>query len=171
MQFLLQRKVQACPGCALSNPTHSRSADLVYNFPTTAQILVLKVDIYNVRSHQSFDGKTDHFIAACSIKGFACCESITHANSSSFATAIMIIKLWYGIAHTRVIGKESKLFGTFKDTTSLSKMNLDTLSGGNQNAILVEQINRFLNKALKIVCNEHYSVQVAVEGIILPLHA
>ncbi len=160
-----------CPGYALSNPTHSRSADLVYNFPTTAPMLVLMVDIYKVGSHQSFNGKTDHLIAACAMTGFACCESVTTATASSFAAAIMKIQLRYGIAHTLVVDKDSKFYGTFKDTTSLLKTNLHTLSDGNHDAMLVEQINRFLNKTLKIFCNERDFIQVAVEGILLSLYA
>ncbi len=90
MLFLLTK---ACPGCALSNLKHSRSADLVYNFPTMEPMLVLMIDIYNVRSHQSFDGETDHLVAKCAMTGSVCCESVTHTNALSFAAAIMKIQL------------------------------------------------------------------------------
>lgn len=83
----------------------------------------------------------------------------------------MKIQLRYGIAHILVVDKDSKFYGNFKDTASLLKMNLHTLSGGNHDAMLVEQINQFLNKTLKIFCNEHDSIQVAVEDILLSLYA
>ncbi len=94
--------------------------------------------------------------------GFAYCKSVTTANALSFAAAIMKIQLRYGIAHTLVVDKDSKFYGTFKDTASLLKMNLHTLSGGNHDAMLVERINWFLNKTLKIFCNECDSIPVAV---------
>ncbi len=82
-----------CPGCALADPTYSRSADLMYNFPTTAPMLGLMVNVYKVGSHQSFDGETDHLIASCAMTDFTCCESVTHANALLFATTTMKIQL------------------------------------------------------------------------------
>ncbi len=162
---------KACPGCAFSNPTHSRSADFVKIFLTTAPMLVLIVDIYKVGSHQSSGSKTNHLIAACAMTGFVCCESVTTDNMLSFAKAIMKIQLRLGITHTLVVDKDSKFYGTFKDTASLLKMNLHTLSSGNHDVMLVEQSNWFLNMTLKIFCNECDSIQVAVEGILLSLYA
>ncbi len=49
-------------------------------------------------------------------------------------------------------------------------MNLHTQSGGNHATMLVEQFNLFLNKALKIFCNERDSVQVTLEGILLSIY-
>ena len=37
---------QACPGCALANPTHSKSSKLVYNFPVEAPFVVMHFDAY-----------------------------------------------------------------------------------------------------------------------------
>ena len=34
----------ACPGCTLSNPTKSKSSELVYNFPIEAPFMVMHVD-------------------------------------------------------------------------------------------------------------------------------
>ncbi len=171
MLFLLQGNDQSMSWmCSFQSHTFKKCRS-VYNFPTTAPILVLMVDIYKVGSHQSFKRKTDHLVAACTITGFACCESVTTVNALSFVAAIMKIQLRYGIAHNLAIDKDSQFYGTFKDTTSLFKINIHTLSSGNHDTMLVEQINWFLIKTLKIFCNKRGFIPVAVEGILLSLYA
>jgi hypothetical protein len=39
----------ACPGCALANPTKSKSSESVYNF-------LIEADAYSAGKHSSFDG-------------------------------------------------------------------------------------------------------------------
>ncbi len=132
--------------------------------------MVLMVDIYKVGAHKSFGGKSDHLIAACAMTGFAASESTTEANAQTFDAAIMKVMLCYGIAHTLVVNKDSKFLGTFKNNAALLHMNLHIFSGGNHDAMLVQQLNRFLNKLLHIFCNGHESNQVAVEAIQLSIY-
>jgi hypothetical protein len=40
---------RACPGCTLANPTHSKSAKLVYHFSIKAPMMVLYIDGYSAR--------------------------------------------------------------------------------------------------------------------------
>lgn len=50
-------------------------------------------------------------------------------------------------------------------------INCHVLSGGNHDGMLVERVNRYLNKGLKILTNERGSVRVAMESILLLLYA
>ena len=97
-------------------------------------------------------------------------EPIQHATSSSFASGIMKIQLRFGLCHTIVLDKDSKFFGVFKEAVDLLQINRHLLSGGNHNGMLVERVNRYLNKGLKIMTNERDSVRVAMEAIILLLY-
>ena len=83
------------------------------------------------------------------------------------------MKIWlrFGISHTIVVDKDSKFRATFEQTTELLKVNIHVLSGGNHDPMLVERINRYLNKALKIFCTERGTVKVALEAILLSLYA
>jgi len=96
-------------------------------------------------------------------------EPIQHATSSSFASGIMKIQLRFGLCHTIVLDKDSKFFGVFKEAVDLLQINRHVLSGGNHNGLLVERVNRYLNKGLKIMTNERDSVRVAMEAILLLL--
>jgi hypothetical protein len=100
----------ACLGCALANPTKSKSSELVYNFPIKAPFLVLFVDTYSTGKHSCFNGYKMYLVACCGMTGFASMEPIIHANSKSFATAIMQIQLHYGLCHTIVLDKDSKFY-------------------------------------------------------------
>jgi hypothetical protein len=44
MYSYIKQMCNACPGCALANPTKSKSLELVYNFPIRAPFLVLFID-------------------------------------------------------------------------------------------------------------------------------
>jgi len=106
--------------------------------------------------------------------GFSVMEPIQHATSSSFASGIMKIQLQFGLCHTIVLDKDSKFFGVCKEAIDLLQINRHVLSGGNHNGMLVECVNRYLNKGLKIMTNERDSVRVAmmeVEAILLLLYA
>ncbi len=71
----------ACPGCALTNPTHGRSRELIYSFPIKAPIKVLHVDGYH------------YLVACCGMCTFAAMEPITNANATTYAFGIMKIIL------------------------------------------------------------------------------
>ncbi len=81
MYSYIKRMCNACPGCALANPTKSKSSKLVYNFSTKAPFLVLFIDAYSAGKHSSFDGLEVYLIACCGMTGFASMEPIQHANS------------------------------------------------------------------------------------------
>jgi hypothetical protein len=103
--------------------------------------------------------------------GFSVMEPIQQATSSSFASGIMKIQLKFGFCHTIVLDKDSKLFGVCKEAIDFLQNNRHVLSGGNHNGMLVERVNRYLNKGLKIMTNERDSVRVAMEAILLLLYA
>ncbi len=103
--------------------------------------------------------------------GFSVMKPIQHANSKNFASGIMKIQLRFGCCHTIVLNKDSKFFGVFKEAVILLQINCHVLSGNNHNPMLVEQVNRYLNKGLKIMTNEQDLVRVAMEAIILLLYA
>ena len=167
----IKRMCSACPGCALSNPSRAKSSELVYNFPIEAPFLVIHFDAYVAGKHAGFEGSDAYLIGACGMCGFACMEPITNPSATTFASAIMRILLWYGFCHTAVLDKDSKFFGVCREALDLLQINCHVLSGSNHNPMLVERINRYLNKGLRVMCNERDSVRVALEAILLLLYA
>ena len=160
-----------CPGCALANRTVRRSAELVYQFPVTAPMLVLHVDGYQAGSHASFEGDNCYLVVGCGMSSFAACEPVRKADSTNFASALMKIMLRYGISHTLILDKDSKFLKVFKEVVELLKLNSHVLSSENHDGMIVERINRYLNKGLKILCNERDSVRVAAEALLLLIYA
>jgi hypothetical protein len=61
--------------------------------------------------------------------------------------------------------------GAFKEAVNLLQINRHVLLGGNHNPMLVKRVDWYLNKGLKIMTNEHNSVRVAMEAILLLLYA
>ncbi len=61
--------------------------------------------------------------------------------------------------------------GAFKEAVDLLQINCHVLLVGNHNPMLVERVNRYLNKGLKNMTNERDSVRVAMEAILLLLYA
>jgi hypothetical protein len=171
MYSFIKRMCNACPDCALSNPTRSTSSELVHHFPIDAPFRVLIIDGYSAGKHSGFEGCEVNLIAACGMSGFSVMEPIQHAASLSFALGIMKIQLRFGFCHTIVLDKDSKFFGVSKEAVDLLQINRHVLSGGNHNGMLVERVNRYLNKGLKIMTNERDSVRVAMEAILLLLYA
>ncbi len=152
----------ACPGCALANPTKGRSSELIYQFPIKAPFLVLFVDTYYAGKHSSFEGFEVYLVACCGMTGFAAMEPIPHANSKNFASAIMWIQLCFGFCHSIVLDKDSKFYSVYRKALDLLQINSHVLSGDNHNPMMVERINRYLNKGLKIMANEWDSVHIAL---------
>jgi len=95
----------------------------------------------------------------------------TNPSATTFASAIMQILLCYGFCHTAVLDKDSKFFGVCREALDLLQIHCHVLSGLNHNPMLVERINRYLNKGLRVMCNECDSVRVALEAILLLLYA
>jgi hypothetical protein len=74
----------ACPGCALANPTKSKSSKLVYSVLIKVPFLVLFINAYSAGKHSSFDDLEVYLIACCSMTGFASMEPIQHAKPKPF---------------------------------------------------------------------------------------
>jgi hypothetical protein len=70
-----------------------------------------------------------------------------------------------------VLDKDSKTFGVCREALDLLKINCHVLLGANHNPMLVKRVNRYLNKGLRIMCNEQDLVRVALEAILLLLYA
>jgi hypothetical protein len=83
----------------------------------------------------------------------------------------MKIQLRYGFCHTVVLDKDSKFFGVCRKALDLLQINCHVLSGDNHNPMIVERVNRYLTKGLKIMTNERDSVRIALEAILLLLYA
>jgi hypothetical protein len=155
---LCETMCQACPGCALANPTRSKSSELIYNFPIEAPFLVMHFNTYAAGTYAGFEGSECYLIGCCSMSSFACMESITNASAATFASAIMKMLLQYGFCHTAVLDKNSKFFGVYSEALDLLKINQHVLSGANHNPMLIKRVNCYLTKGLKIMCNECDSV-------------
>jgi hypothetical protein len=160
----------ACPGCALSNPTKSKLFKLVYNFLIKAPSLVLFIDTYSARMHSSLDGSKVYLIACCGMTGFASMEPIQHANSKNCVSGIMKIQLGYEFCHTVVLDKDSKFFGVCHKAFDLLHINCQVLSGNNHNPMIVERVNGYLTKGFKIMINQRNSVHIALKAILLLLY-
>ena len=91
-------------------------------------------------------------------------EPVKHATSQTFASAVMRIQLRFGLCHTMVLDKDSKFFGAFKEACDLLQINWHVLSGGNHNPMLVEHVNRYLTKGLKVMANKRESVRIAMDS-------
>jgi hypothetical protein len=171
MYSYIKRMCNACPDCALANPTKIKSSKLVYNFPIEAPFLISFVDAYSAGKHSSFDGFEVYLVACCGMTGFASMEPILHANSKNFALAIMRMQLRYGFCHSIVLDKDSNFYRICRKALNLLQINCHVLSGDNHNPMMVEHINWYLTKGLKIMTNERDSVHVALKAILLLLYA
>ncbi len=171
MYSYIKQMCAACPGCTLANTTKSKSSELVYNFPIEAPFLVLFVDAYSAGKHSSFDGFKTYLVACCGMSGFASMKLVQHANSKNFASAIMKIQMCYGFCHTIVLEKDGKFNGVCLEALGLLHINCHVLSGDNHNPMMVECVNQYLAKGLKIMTNEHDSIHVALEANLLLLYA
>lgn len=171
MYSYITKMCKACPGCTLSNPTRSKSAELVYNFPIEAPFMVLHIDGYMAGKQASFEGAECYIIGCCGMSTFSAMEPVTKANATSYASAIMKIMLRYGFSHTVVLDKDSKFFGVCREALQLLKINMHALSGDNHNPMIVERLNRYLNKGLKIMINERDSSRVVLEALLLLIYA
>ncbi len=93
MYGYITRMCNACPGCALTNPTHGRSRELIYSFPIEAPMMVLHVDGYQAGKESGFEGSSHYLVACCGMCTFAAMEPITNANATTYAFGIMKIIL------------------------------------------------------------------------------
>ncbi len=161
----------ACPGCTLSNPTQSQSSKLLYNFPIEAPMKVIHINGYAAGKQQGFEGSKIYLVTCCEMCTFAAMEPVTNPSAKTFTSAIMKIMLQYGISHTVALDKDSKFLKVCCESLDLLHINCHILSGGNHNPMLVERVNCYLNKGLKIMTNKHDSIRVALEAILLLIYA
>jgi hypothetical protein len=100
MYAYVKHMCQACPGCMLSNPTCSKSSELVYNFLIEAPFLVVHFNAYTAGKHSGFEGSDVYLIGCCGMCSFACMEPVTNLSATTFASVIMKILLRNGFCHT-----------------------------------------------------------------------
>ncbi len=98
-------------------------------------------------------------------------EPVQHADSKNFASAVMKIQLHYGFCHTIAIEKDTKFYGVCREALDLLHINCHVLSGNNYNPMMVEGVNRYLMKGLKIMTYERDSIHITLEAILLLLYA
>ncbi len=72
----VKQMCNACPGCALSNPTCGKSSKLVYGFPIKAPFLVMRFNTYSAGKHSGFEGSKIYLIGCCGMCGFACMDPL-----------------------------------------------------------------------------------------------
>ena len=119
-------------------------------------------DAYAAVKHAGFEGSECYLLGCCGMTGFACTEPITHVSAITFG---------YVFCHTAVLDKDAKFFGVCSEALDLLQINRHVLLSANHNPKLVERVNRYATKGLKIMCNERDSVRVALEDILLLLYA
>ena len=170
MSTYIKRMCSSCAGCTMANATVTRKSDLLYNFPVDGPMLVLHVDIYTIGVSTSFAGDRSYLIASCGMTTFSVAEPVPECNSETFAQGLMQVMLRFGMAHTIVLDRDSKFFKTFEATCQLLELNIHTLSSDNHDPMIVERVTRYLNKGLKILCQERESTQIGREGILLLLY-
>jgi hypothetical protein len=160
-----------CPACALANRTNQRAKELVYGFPITSPMMVIHADGYQAGAITTFEGDSLFLICSCGMTAFSVIEPVKTKDSKGFAAALMRVLLRFGLCHTLVLDKASAFFGVFQEVVVLLNMNFHVLSGENHDPMLVERVNRYLNKCLKVMTNERDSVRVATEALLLSIYA
>jgi hypothetical protein len=160
VHFLIQ-VVALCPNLSIAFPSKHHFGSSMW---------MHTVDAYKVGNHASFEGDAAYVIACCGMTGFAAIEPVKHATSQTFASAVIKIQLKFGLCHMIILDKDSKFFCAFKEVCNLLQLNCHVLSGGNHNPIMVEHVNHYLNKGLKVMTNKRGSVQIVMEAILLLIY-
>ena len=130
-------------------------------------MMVLHIDAYQAGAVKGFKGSKVYLITCCGMCSFAAMKPISNASAKTFASALMHIIFQYGFCHTVVLDKDSKFMGVFKESLNLLNINYHVLPSDNHNSMLVEHVNRYLNEGLCIMTNEHDSIRIALEAILL----
>jgi hypothetical protein len=134
-------------------------------------MMVLHVDGYQAGAAATFDGDSMFLVCACGMTSFGVLEPVKSKDAKGFAASLMRVLLRFGLCHTLVLDKDSKFFGVFREVVDLLNLNYHVLSSENHDAMLVERLNRFLNKGLKVMTNERDSVRIATEALLLLIYA
>jgi hypothetical protein len=102
---------------------------------------------------------------------FALMEPVRSKDAKGFTAALMRILLRFGLCHTLILDKASSFLNVFKQVVELLQINSHTISAENHDAMIVEHLNRYLNKGLKVMTNERNSVRISTEAILLLIYA
>jgi hypothetical protein len=149
----LNRNIDDCVACVLRNGGTPASLELLYSFPLSAPFMAVHTNAWIPGKTESFDGFTGLMIVVEDMTGFVAIEPIKEMNLSSFARSVYVILLRYGLSHTVITGPDSKFKGQFKEAFATLKIHYHLSARGHQDAILVEQFNRFVNAGLQVFNN------------------
>ena len=162
--------IAQCVGCKLVNAQDALVKELVYDFLLDGRMKVLHIDEYSVGSNINFAGDKEFLIAACGMCTFAVSEPVSTTNSTIYARALLMIMLQFSLAHTIVLDKDSTLYATFSQTCQLMNLNVHTVSSDKHVPMVVERINIYLNKGMKIFIQERGTPGVSQEAILLLIY-
>ena len=96
-----------------------------------------------------------YLIVCCGMSTFsATMEPVSKPDSTACASALMKITLKYGLCHTLVLDKDKKFYSVFRKVVDLLQLNCHTLSSENHDGMLIEHVNRYLNRGLSVMTNE-----------------
>ena len=132
---------------------------------------VLHVDGFTVRASINYAGDKGFLVSAYGVCTFAVAEPVPESNSATYAQDLSMILLRFGLAHTIVLDKDSKFYAVFDKSCLLLDLNVNTGSSENRDDIIVERVNRYLNKGLKIFTQERGTPEVSREAILLLIYA
>ncbi len=118
---------RSCPGCTLTNPTHAKLRELIYNLPNEAPFMVLYIDGYQARKESGFKGSSLYLIVCCGMCTFTVMEPVSTVNATTYA--IMKIILHFGFCHTCVLDKDSKFFGYVMKSLTCFRLTAISLVG------------------------------------------
>ncbi len=170
MYTCITKMCHSCPGCPQFNLKCKKSSELIYNFSIEALMMVLHIDGYQARKELGFEGSSHYLIMCCGMRTFAVMDPISNPYAMTYA-AIMKIILCFGFCHTVILDKDNKFFDVYHEALDLLQINCHVLSGSNDNPMLVEWLNRYLNQGLQILWNERDSNGVASKAILLLTYA
>ena len=101
---------------------------------------------------------------------FAVAEPVSKIDSTIYAQALLMIMLCFGLAHTIVLDKDSKFYATFAPSCQLMNLNFHTISSKTHEPMIVERINRYLNKGIKTFSEESGTTAVSREAILILIY-
>ena len=82
-----------------------------------------------------------------------------------------MIMLRFGLARTIVLDKDSNFYAVFAQSCLLLDLNVHTVSSDNHDAIIVERVNRYLNKGLKIFTQDCGTPRFSIKAILLLIYS
>ena len=126
---------------------------------------------FTVGAIVNYAGNKGFLASACGMRTFAVAEPVPESNSTTYAQTLSMIMLRFGLAHTILIDKNSKFYAVFAQSCLLLFLNVQTVISENHDAIIVERVNRYLNKCLKIFNHGRGTPAVSREAISLLIYA